>query len=598
MARNLPIILACGAVVVGHVAVAQQPGIELNLETQTLELGEAIDVQLVCTNTGRPQAPEAAVSEGLDLKLLNAEPFSSSFTQIVNGRRTDRVTHTYSMRLAALKVGTYTFGPVTVVADGRTYQTDPVRIVVRDSETASVPHGDRYLYVELEVEPRSLYVTESFTATLTIGMRKVVINGRTFDMDLLGRVLDTRASELSVFANGRARRSERWLTDADGERHRYEVFKVTQTVRAEDVGERGVGPVFLKANYPTAVRMGFFGRYDISRTRRETARAEGIVTKVKAPPEEGRPAGFTGTIGQFTMNVAAKPVRVEQGQPVTLTISIQGAPVEGVAGPDLTKQPELASRFDYTKDELVGDLEDGGKAFRRAIFPKQVGEQTIPAIKWSFFDPRREEYVTLGSEPISLTVDPPTSNPATITLLPEPKGSTLTVLTGGISPNFVDIDALLAYQAFSLTLPWMAALVVSPLVWLFVTLTTRHRARLRTDVRFARRRRARRLALIRINHALRNGEPTQQLRGLADALTEYLSDRFDHPAATLTSNEVRSLLALQDTDGSMAAEIVAFLESCDAVRYAAGATGRQPALKAAADVRAWIKRIERGSRCR
>lgn len=597
MARRFAITVTVGLLLLTEVAHGQRSMVELKLEAQTLELGEAIDLQLVCTNTGTPGTPEAAVPQGLDLKLLNATPFSSSVTQIINGRRTDRVTYTYSMRLTALQVGTYTFGPITVAADAQSYQTKSVQITVRNTESTASSHGDRYMFVELTVTPTSLYVTESLTATLTFGIRKVVINGRTYNIEMLRSVLDSRASTLSVFADGRARVSQRFLTDAKGQRHEYEVFKVTKIVRTDEVGKMSVGPVFLKANYPTAIRRGFFNRYEISRARKETARTDAIVVDVKAPPDHGRPADFMGSIGRFTMDVSAKPLHVEQGQPVTLTISIRGTPVQGVAGPDLTQQPELASRYDYSKDELVGDMENGAKVFRRAVFPKLVGEQTIPSISWSFFDTRREQYVTLASDPIDLTVDPPTATPTTITLLnqPEsmPKGSTLTLLRGGILPNFVDADSVLANQTFSLTLPWIVILVVSPLTWLIVTLTTRHRVRLRTDVRFARRRRARRVAHARISQALRNGDPVQQWHELAGALTGYISDRFNHPADTLTSHEARSLLATNKVGESTTTDVAAFLETSDTVRYAAGVDGEPPASAAAAGVRRWIERIEK-----
>ncbi|MGB2985089.1 MAG: BatD family protein, partial [Phycisphaerae bacterium] len=434
----------------------------------------------------------------------------------------------------------------------------------------------------------------------TFGIRKVEIGGRIFNMDLLRDVLDQRASQLSVFADGRVRRTETWLTDSNGGRHRYEVFRVTKEVRAEEVGDALVGPVFLKVNYPTAVRRGFFGSTEVTRVRKETARAEVITIEVKAPPEEGRPADYTGAIGKFTIKVSAKPTHVEQGQPVTLTIAIEGVPLEGVAGPDLTRQPELASRFDYTKDELVGDVERGAKVFRRAIFPKQAGEQTVPPISWSFFDPRQEQYISLASDTINITVDPPSARTTTIVLSDKPdnkpKGTTLTVLTGGISPNFVDAEDVLADQSFALTLPWIASLIASPLAWLVVTATRRHRARLKADVGFARRRRAQREAHARIKLALRNGEAAEQLHGLAKAMTGYLADRFGPEPGTLTPSDVQSLLSANGIEEAMVTQIEDFLERCDASRFAPGTMGALSPSQAATTLRGWIKRIERGTR--
>ena len=594
LARRM--FIAWAIVAAARAAPAQQPWLELKLDASTLELGEAVSFELVCTNIGRPDTPQAAVPDGLDLKLLNTVPSKGSFTQIVNGRMSQRTTYKYAMRLTALKEGTYTFGPVSVVADGKTYETQPVQIVVRDTQIMSVPRGDRYVYAELEVEPRSLYVTQTYTATLTFGIRKVEIGGRVYRMDLLRDVLDQRASQLSVFSDGQVRRTERWLRDSAGTRHRYEVFTVTKEIRAEEVGEILVGPVFLKLNYPTALRRGFFGSHDITRARKETARNDAVTVEVKAPPEGGRPNGYTGAIGRFTMNVSAKPTRVEQGQPITLTVAIEGTPLEGIAGPDLTQQPELISRFDFTADELVGDLERGAKVFRRALFPKQVGEQTVPSISWSFFDVLQERYVTLTSEPVPITVDPPPATTTTIIMPAQgdlaPEGTALTVLTGGISPNYVDAEAVLANQVFTFTPSWIASLIASPLVWLIVTAAARHRARLRTDTGLARRRRARRRALTRIGQALRRDRAEHQVNGLAETLRGYVADRFGLPGGTLTPGDVKTLLTENGIDATVAAAISDFLEKCDAVRYASGTLDALTPSDAADEVRRWIKRLE------
>ena len=536
---------------------------------------------------------------GLDLRLVNPKPSVSSITQIINGRRTHQSTYTYSMRLTALKEGTQTLGPITVVADGRTYRTEPQRITVRKTAPPTGTQGDRYVFAELDVTPRSLFVTQTYVATLTFGIRKVEIDGLIYAVDMLRRVLDLNASQLSVFAQGRAQRSERWLTDSSGKRHRYEVFRVVQNIRAEDVGEVLIGPIFLKANYPTRVRRGFFGSMDVTRHRKEIARTEGIRVTVNAPPEEGRPDDYTGAIGRFSMTVSAKPTRVEQGQPITLTLSIKGSPQEGVAGPDLTRHPELASRFDYTKDELIGDIEGGAKVFRRAIFPKQAGEQTVPPISWSYFDPIAKRYVTRESPAIDIVVDPRTDSGMTIALPDasalETGETKLTVLTGGIAPNFADADIVLADQSFTLTTPWLVSLIVSPAAWLVITLVSRHRMRLRQDADLARRGRARRGAYGRIKQAMRNGHPPQQISALADAVTQYVSDRYGLGTGTLTPKEVKNFLECGGADGTLVNEVVTFLESCDTVRYTPGAAETPSPTRAVANVRRWINQIE-GSR--
>lgn len=594
MTRPRPVISF--VLLLGALAAAQQPGVELRLDSPLLELGEAVNVQIICTNTAEPGTPEASVPPGLELTLLNPTPSQSSFTQIINGRTSRRATYTYWMRLVARAEGTYTLGPVTVSADGKTYATQPVQVTVRKTQSDASPNGDRIVFAELSVTPTSLYVTQTYTATLNFGIRKVEIDGQVFNLEMLRDVLDGNGSQLSIFADGRATRSERWIPDSKGVRHRYEIFQVVKKVRAEEVGTTQVGPVFLRANYPTGLRRGFFGGYEVTGRQRESARAEAVAVQVMGPPQDGRPADYSGAIGSFAMNVSAKPTRVEQGQPITLSVSISGSPLEGVAGPNLSRNAELVSRFDFTQDELLGDTTGEAKVFHRAIFPKQAGEQTVPPITWSYFDPTSERFVTLTSDPISIAVDPGTASTTTLVTTDNPKsqgnGTVLTLVHGGIEANFADPREVLTNQAVTLGPASYATLAACPVAWLAVTLLTRYRTRLETDPRFARRRRARRAALGQVDRAMRLREPSEQLDGLADALSGYLSDHLGLSTRNLTPAEVRALPTANGFDQPLAREIADFLESCDAVRYAPSSAADLSPTDTARRVRLWIKRME------
>ncbi len=581
---------------------AQEAGVELQLESNTLEVGEVVDGQLVCTNVGQPQLPAIQAPDGLEIQIVSPNPAQFSQMSIVNGRRSQKVTYTYSLRVVGKKEGVYTIGPIPVAADGRTYQTSPLQVTVQKAAESAQNEGDRLVFVRMTVEPRSLYVTQSFTATLIIGIRKVTdAEGRVVELDNLLEFVDGSGSDTSVFPR-RFSSTEQWMTDSSGKRHPYVLHRASKEVRAEQVGPFSVGPVFIKMNYPTAFRRGFFGRLEATRSRKETARAEAIVVDVKGPPEQGRPADFAGAIGQYTLSVEAKPTRVEHGRPVTLSIAIGGEPLEGLAGPDLSRQSELASRFDFATDELTGDVEGRAKVFRRAVFPKQPGEQTIPPLTWSFFDPKAEAYVSLSSKPIPITVDPrapggePLPSPMELAQS-EPNGKPLTVLSGGIAPNYVDPRAVLADQSLGVSAPVAGGfLTIWPLTWAAIALTVRHRRRVTNDTGYARRRRAKSQAFDGIHRALRHEQVSQKLGGLGHALTGFICDRFDLPPGEMTPQEVHAVLTAHRLDSTFADEVATFLESCDAVRYAPGIFGALSPEEAAAKTRRWIAEIDRNAR--
>lgn len=579
------------------VAAAQDSTAEITFESTVLEVGETVDGQLVLTNTGEPDAPSLVAPPGLELLLTSPRPSQNSQMSIINGRRSQRVSYIYSLRLTAKKEGVHTIGPLTVSAGGAAYRTNAVTINVRPASTAARALGDQYIFAKIDVSPTSLYVTQSFTATLTIGIRKLEIDGRLTDVGSLLQFIDGRSSELSIFGTNFSS-SEMSLNDSSGVKHPYLIYKNSKEMRGEQVGALSVGPVFLKMNYPTRLRRGFFGDVEASQSRKEIARADAIPVVVKGPPDQGRPADYTGAIGTFQFRTQATPQRVELGRPFTLSLLIRGAPLDGLAAPDLSRYSELASRFDFAVDELTGDKEGDAKVFRRAIFPKQQGEQTIPALTWSYFDPAAEKYVTLTSDPIPVIVDPPPAgSESTLAEVPgaaDNGKNGLTVLTGGIAPNYVDPQDVLVNHAFSpASLFVVAWFVLPPVVWLGITLVTLHLRRLQLDSGFARARSARTAASKRIRAALNQPDTAQQWAELAHAVTGFVCDRLNLPPGERTPEEVRVILQEHGLDESRTREIVDFLERCSAVRYAPGSVGSSSPADMTSTLQQWLGVIER-----
>lgn len=569
----------------------QNDRLELDIPKNKLQLGESITLQLVCHNTSRPESPTAAVPVGLSLELANEIPSSS--VSIINGRRSSK--YTFTLMLSADKVGEYELGPISVKAGGKTYTTGPYGITVEEADVSG-SRGDRYIFGELEVDPREVYVTQTVTAKLTIGIREVVIDRRRYDFNLLRDVLDVRNSSLSVFANGDASRSTMTVADSQGRRNRYQVFTVTEQVRAEEVGTLTIGPIRLAANYPTSVRRDFFG-YKVARSRPEFQLIPAIDVTVKGPPVAGRPRSFTGALGSYGLSGSAKPLRVEQGKPVTLTLVIRGEPLDGVAGPDLSGNAELVSRFEFTDDELVGDVQGRSKVFRRAIFPRQSGVQDIPAVEWSYFDPRREDYVTLSTAPIEITVDPPTGNSSPIEVSEgrsdSANGTALVRLEGGIAPNYVNGDDLLAAHGVTWTTAHWGTIAAPPLLWAVLGLFAWRRQKLAGNRGLARRRTAMRNAERLLREADQAGGTAQKLEAAGVVLKSYLADRFNLPPGELTPSDAYRLLETRG-EKAIAGEVQAFLSIANAAAYAPVDASEFASEDAAAKVRRWMRALEKG----
>lgn len=150
--------------------------------------------------------------------------------------------------------------------------------------------GSRRLFLHLDVTPKSVGVGGSVTATLTMGIRKVELEGPVLGLrfDLL-RLIDRHRSHLAMFTDAKGVRTDVLLLDSEGSEHGYEVFRFAKDIPAEELGDMKIGPVHVWLRYPTAAVKGFFGDTFITESEDESATATAVHVQVD---RAGRTAGF------------------------------------------------------------------------------------------------------------------------------------------------------------------------------------------------------------------------------------------------------------------------------------------------------------------
>lgn len=139
-----------------------------------------------------------------------------------------------------------------------------------------------------------------------------------------------------------------------------------------------------------------------------TMESERVSIRVKPMPEERQPADFTGAVGAFRVKASTNKqeyARNEEGD-FFLTISGKGnfsqlaAPsIQWPAGIDAF-DPEIRDTFTVEHTPLQGE-----RIFRYKFITKKPGDQVLPAVVFSFFDPDSNRYRTVTSSEIKLSVN-------------------------------------------------------------------------------------------------------------------------------------------------------------------------------------------------
>jgi hypothetical protein len=313
---------------------------------------------------------------------------------------------------------------------------------------------------------------------------------------------------------------------------------------------------------------------------------------VKALPTEGRPAGFSGNVGEYRISTAAEPVEVNIGDPITLNVILEGPDYLGsVDLPSLAGQEELAANFKIPDERAPGKIEGRRKIFTQTIRAKDDQIERIPPVSLVYFDTARERYVTAVSDPIPIAVRKTkivTAGDAE-GIDSGDRGSPLEKWKAGIAYNY-EGPGVIEAQDFGLDSILSEArvrlmLFLPPLAWLLVlgaVVVSRKRS---ADPDAAKSRSAMRRLRGRLAALSPDDSDETFCSGVMDSFKMYLGDKLRITGRSLTTNEIERLLSERGIDREVTEKVKDLLSSCEYGAYAGGSSvdGRERLVDRAMD---------------
>ena len=130
--------------------------------------------------------------------------------------------------------------------------------------------------------------------------------------------------------------------------------------------------------------------------------------EIRKLPMNERPDSFHGAIGNFTVRTIPDTDRVSLGDPVRLSLEIEGkGNFAAMPAPKLESNINFKigpPAFSFEGDEVTKHT--GKQSFEYILTPMNSGLIEIPSIPFSYFDPILEKYFSVNTSPHSLRVDP------------------------------------------------------------------------------------------------------------------------------------------------------------------------------------------------
>ncbi|MGH8048466.1 MAG: hypothetical protein ACREKL_14585, partial [Chthoniobacterales bacterium] len=187
---------------------------------------------------------------------------------------------------------------------------------------------------------------------------------------------------------------------------RYRVLTFKTVISAVKSGEMQtpIASYNVQLRIPTDGGGGIFGgMIGFAETRNVELKSEPVPIHVKALPAQGRPANFSGAVGDFTIAATAQPEKAAAGDPITLKLAISGR-----GNFDTISDPKLSDAdgwrlypptSHFEKSDTVGY--GGTKSFEFPMVAQQPQTQT-PIAEFSYFDPDKARYFTIKSLPVKI----------------------------------------------------------------------------------------------------------------------------------------------------------------------------------------------------
>ena len=495
---------------------------------------------------------------------------------IINGKTTQRTTTIMTYTLTASQAGRVRLPSLTVEHEGKTYQTNPVAVNIIKPGTTD------QLDLEVTLSQQQCYVGQPVIMTvkfyISANIGDFQFNIPAFNSDAFyiedPDVSNPQAKLYRLNTGITVMVSQYRIVHKDKNSFLLSFSKVLIPKRSGKI-------VMQPASVSAAVAVGrarsqdmfdsFFGSQ--VRYRRFMVTSEPLELEVSPLPEQGKPAQFYGLVGQYTISASATPTKVNVGDPITLTVKIGGSKyLKPVRWPALEQVPALAANFKIPSQKASHAIDNGFKVFTQTIRANNDRVTEISPIPLTYFDVEQGRYVTAKTEPIKLEVAP-----TKILTNADLEGSgfapinrEIEAIKKGLSANYEDLDTLndMSFSPLAaLGSPGYTVLWAVPLLGLVSSFLVKLFSHTSPEKAAARRRRQACGKALGQLKKLASTDAKQQNEQLVSIMKNYIGDRFDKTAGSLTPDDCYDAIITATQDSQSADKYKAIIAGFEAGRY-------------------------------
>jgi hypothetical protein len=545
--------------------------------------GEAFEISFsIKGNAERFSPPEF---EGF--QVVSGPNVSQSMTSI-NGSMS--VSSSYSFVLVPVKAGTYSIGAASVVIGGRRYTTGAIEIrVVKGRpvpQGGSGNNGGRTPEAEdLGNEPlpadisKSLFLRSQISKSTAYQGEQVVL---TYKLYTRAGIVDSRVDklpDLNGFWNEdvKPQQQTQWRVETY-KGLKYHVADVKKTILfAEHSGKIVINPFEMTfiVRLPSAsagdIMDQFFGSY---KDVKYSAKSLPIELNVKPLPEAGKPAGFNGAVGKFSVAANLDKKELKANEALNYKVKIAGSGNLKLLQPLTINFPPDFEKYDPKTNDFItagASSVTGSREYAYLLIPRHQGSFDIEPLHFSYFNPESGKYVELTTDGFKVKVNKGLLE-ENVTALSQADKKEVKILDKDI--RYIKTDNLQLEEdgdQFFGSAGHIFLLLLAPVLCIAAFIL---RDKYRKDNLDQAKVKSRKAAKVVARHLaaaqkhLQQQQRTEFYAAIFRGLYGYLSDKLGIAMADLQREHISTILTERDVTEGTVALLLETLDLCEMARFA------------------------------
>ena len=521
--------------------------------------------------------------KGFDV-LMGPSRSQQSSTQIVNGNVTSTSSITFTYILMANTAGEYTIGGASIVADGNQMVSNSVKIKVlpQDQNSNGGQGGSSTHSSGTSVSDQDLFITATASKTNVFEQEAFVLTYKIYTRESNLQLNNAKLPDFKGFHSQEIEMTTnaRWTPEHYRGRNYYTTVYRQFVLFPQQSGKLYIDPAQFQMTIGKPVQSDdpfdafFNGGSNVIEIKKSIATPK-IAINVNPLPA-GKPADFSGGVGEFTVSSSINSKELKTNDAITIKLVISGTGnLKLISNPEI-KFPEDFEVYDPKVDNQVRLTREGltgNRVIEYLAIPRHAGTYKIPGVSFSYFDIRSKSYKTLKTEEYVVNIEKGAGN-ADQVIANFTNKEDLKVLGEDIryiKQNEVTLQPKGSF--FYGSMSYWLFYIIPALAFIIFFIIYRKQAAENANVAKVRTKKANKVATKRMKLAgklLSENKKDAFYDEVLKALWGYISDKLNIPVSRLSKDNIEEKLRNHGVSEELIKDFLNALNDCEFARFAPG----------------------------